>query len=1176
MKRIFLIGILLFHVVAFGQSRKAAHFALYEQTEEVQDTGLFPAYQNVVDWANANSITPPTDAENEINSNLYQNIDAFFKPDWLHIYTTNSNKEFSKINWANPGTFNATEVASPDFELKKGFKAAAGDPNYLRTGYIPSTHAVHFKADSGTFGLVIYAPGAVGSNWMMGSRYGGGGDLLIRNNHFRINNAISPNPGMSTIAGSDTLCITINRAGENVYVYINGVQHYYDNNSPLGSLPAIESYLIRANENGNLGGSFPEMIMAAFTGSYIEPANQAAFSNEMKRAIWRKGQLTASDGGGSPPPAANASSPLVSRTASSSDVNTWISLMPETETNRFGESQSLIKMLDTSDIKIAGKRFSDQLDTLIPDNAWEIPNEYVKSSWKITDNLIEWKRPFSCDTFGIWTGNNFIDQKYGIVLMAGNSIGSMVPISDTLNWSFSRKFQYFQSLDTTSYRYFKVERYKVDVNGYETSSNSGIPVKLILAGKFNGAEAPKPLPLDTLPKFVKTTFGQHTGINTFPNDSIEALDNFAGKTLFVNLTWHYTAPGEPFAIYYPWLGSYTLANPFPGISDSYLTEHMRGGYTQLLRAWDRRNKNNFVFMRFQENSNANLRDSASQYYNEKTGALVSADAFITDTTWFFPDKYRSYPVDGSVNAVDTIINASRNLASYDYRKYIQQKWLKERYYPTVDSNLSDWITSKTYFASKSGAYLGLDTSRVASIVKAIRLTGDRIGLIADPSKRDSVLLSPQTYAEFGELMFSYSGIMGRNPIPTTDLRVRDYTKVTTGNDVVDATSMVNEGFKTWQDGLAHHDPRFLGMALSVWYDGHGGTVSDTRGGKRVGLHTADSTMIFGMPSDLDDDMNWSISTRLWCEYYRARDFHLMPDFHPYSGEAKHIILKNVAWDPHIYQFSSGIGSNQTVIENDYAVTWEEYPSRLKLPKGLSVIRALWPDDEVYCSEYGFGHNGTHRLGAAKSRIGLGYDSIAGDWIRDTTYDLLDAQASNNDWQTFHNHRYMERSFLYHITDEPLYSAPLLGDSRPYLLDRDSIWKNEDFITGFPSNGLLTNIQATATADKSNTKKPAYYSFITINSLLEDAYQISYTQDSINKVSWFTYYDSIADVYYIPIRRYTSVNGTTEDYSINIPSGYNNVTRIEPIRETDPLPVSDLGSISTYVTDIRRKIFHLKM
>ncbi len=1135
--------------------------------------GWYSKFGNVLIWAETNSIAIPSTAENEINSKLYQNIDPLFKADWLHIYTTASNRQFAAINWATPGTFNAVEVETPDFELKKGFKAASGAANYLRTGYTPSSHAVNFKADTGTFGLVIYAANAVASNWMMGSRYGSGGDMLIRNNHFRINNATSPDPGMNTIAGTDTLCITVNRAGTNTYVYVNGVQHYAGT-SAIGTLPAIESFIIRANEDGNLGGSFGDLVMAAFTGGLIQPANQAAFSNEMKRAIWRKAQLTASSGGGAPPPVANASSPLASRTVDVSDVNYWISLNEATETNRFGEHMELIKMLDTSDIKKSGNRFSDVLDTLIPDYAWAIPSEDIKQSWRPTDNLIEWKQALAIDTFGIWTGNNFNSATTGIVLMAGNSIGEMHPISDTLRWNFSRKFSYFQTIDADPYKYFSVLRYTIDRNGYMNQSNVGVPVKLILAGTFSGDSAIPPLPYDTLPTLVKATFSEQFGINSYPGDTLDLVAEFAGKSWFVNPAWHETAPGEDFAIFYPWLGAYNLQTPITG-SDGLPTEHLRGGYTQYLKSFQRKHPHSFFMMRFQDNNDADLYYRNSQYYSSKSNNLISWDYFITDTTWFFPDKYRSYPVNPSQNAVDTLYNIARDTGTHDFREAIAEKWFKQQYYPVpADSNFSDWIYSKTYLNSQNDI---LDTSAVSSISKAFRIGAENLAAIADPLARDSILVDPNTYREFGELMFSYSAIMGRNAIPPQDCRVKDYTKIETGIDAVDAVAILNEPGKDWQQGIAHYSARQLGMMLSVHYDGHGGLVQDLRGGYRVGAHTADPSMKYVLPSDLTDDMSLMILALKWCEYFRQRDFDLMPDNHPYSGEAKHIQLKNVAFDVHVYMFNSGISSNQTVVDNDFAVTWEEYPSRWKLYKGASIIRALWPSYEIYCSEYGYGNNGTHRLGASKALIGLGYDSIAGDWIRDTTYDLLDAQASNNDWHTFHLHRLAEKTFHYKLVDEADYSLPILnpGSGRPYAIDRDEVWRNQDFISGFPSNGLVSNIRGGAAVDQSNTKKPCYFSASTLNVILKDAYQIGYTQDFDNKVAQFTYFDSIADTYFLAIRRYTQVNGTASNYSITIPDGHNTVTRIEPIRAVKQLPVTDLGNLSTYVTDVREKYFILK-
>lgn len=265
------------------------------------DTTLFNKYQAVINWAVADSIDPPSDLENEINSIFYETIDPIFTPDWMHIYSTNSNSDFATINWANPGTYNAVPTNAPTFQTKLGFVNAVGSTkNYLRTQYIPSVNAVNFQASSGSFGIVFYSSGSLSSSssWWMGSRYGTGGDLLLRNNHFRINNTVSPNPSVSTIPGSDTIVITVNRSGTTTSLYRNGVQ-FYSGTSAIGALASLESYVLVANENGVPGGSFGSWTLSAFTGSYITPANQALFSQAMKRMVWQKSLLAGSGGGGS-------------------------------------------------------------------------------------------------------------------------------------------------------------------------------------------------------------------------------------------------------------------------------------------------------------------------------------------------------------------------------------------------------------------------------------------------------------------------------------------------------------------------------------------------------------------------------------------------------------------------------------------------------------------------------------------------------------------------------------------------------------------------------------------------------------------------------------------------------------------------------------------------------------
>lgn len=240
--------------------------------------GLFNKYQNVLTHATANTITHPSAAENTINSNFYSAIDPLCVFDYLYKLNTNSNAAFSLLNWATPGTYNASDISSPTFTLKMGW-TSTGAGSYLNTNFRPSTNAVNFALTSCSYGAYLKTTGD--GDWAMGSR-GGGQDQMFRTTGLaRLNSLTSSN--FSNIGTAEGLLV-VTRTGSTVKVFWNGVQLTSDTSTAL-SLSAYQNFIMAANESGSAGGPNGSDFYGAFAGSYISDANQPAFFTAWQTAI---------------------------------------------------------------------------------------------------------------------------------------------------------------------------------------------------------------------------------------------------------------------------------------------------------------------------------------------------------------------------------------------------------------------------------------------------------------------------------------------------------------------------------------------------------------------------------------------------------------------------------------------------------------------------------------------------------------------------------------------------------------------------------------------------------------------------------------------------------------------------------------------------------------------------
>lgn len=245
---------------------------------EEDSGGLFSKYQTLLDYATANTITNPAEAENLINSNFFSAIDPICDFDFLYKLNTNSNSAFSLLNWSDPGTFDASDISSPNFTLKAGW-TSAGSGSYLDTNFTPSTDGTNFTLTDCSYG--IYLNSISDGDWAMGSR-GGGQDQMFRTTGLARLNSLSSTTFANVGTGEGLLVVT--RTGTTVKVFWNGSQVGTSTNTAT-SLSAYKNFIMAANESGSAGGVNSSDFYGAFAGEYIPDANQSAFYTAWQTAI---------------------------------------------------------------------------------------------------------------------------------------------------------------------------------------------------------------------------------------------------------------------------------------------------------------------------------------------------------------------------------------------------------------------------------------------------------------------------------------------------------------------------------------------------------------------------------------------------------------------------------------------------------------------------------------------------------------------------------------------------------------------------------------------------------------------------------------------------------------------------------------------------------------------------
>lgn len=222
--------------------------------------GFDADYQAVLDRASSLGYTAPSAGQQTLQNTLVTDLKTagiWSKLDALYIMANDGSREFARLNWASPSTFELSEVNSPIFTSNQGFYGIMdGRLSTLDTGINMGVDTTQFNQSTlnGSFG-----------GWSYNVKIGGGpalmGDLLDINN-LRGGSADSV---FGYRAGSSILISGLyhmNGDGTNSIQYQNGSQVA---SIALGALKTTTNTMHLLSEGGTTAHS-ADTISIAFIG----------------------------------------------------------------------------------------------------------------------------------------------------------------------------------------------------------------------------------------------------------------------------------------------------------------------------------------------------------------------------------------------------------------------------------------------------------------------------------------------------------------------------------------------------------------------------------------------------------------------------------------------------------------------------------------------------------------------------------------------------------------------------------------------------------------------------------------------------------------------------------------------------------------------------------------------
>ena len=213
---------------------------------------IIPEYKAILDYATTQGWALPSapvqDLQNTflelmIGHGIWADLDVFYN------FLTDGDANFAKINWRNPGTFQAITVGTPTYTSLKGFSTVGG-ANYLNTQWKPNEMGNKIAINNGAiiydiydianngYALGAYTPTATERLTVIGKQNDGNGYIQLHTGSL-INLGTVPT---SYFAHGQSL--STQQVG-----WVNGISVYNNSYTP-GVLSPVAVFLLNLNNNG--------------------------------------------------------------------------------------------------------------------------------------------------------------------------------------------------------------------------------------------------------------------------------------------------------------------------------------------------------------------------------------------------------------------------------------------------------------------------------------------------------------------------------------------------------------------------------------------------------------------------------------------------------------------------------------------------------------------------------------------------------------------------------------------------------------------------------------------------------------------------------------------------------------------------------------------------------------
>ncbi len=629
--------------------------------------------------------------------------------------------------------------------------------------------------------------------------------------------------------------------------------------------------------------------------------------------------------------------------------------------------------------------------------------QHVKQSWKDLSTYYYMNRETRLDTIVFYQAENRqlnpeATCSFWYSLWGSTDNFTWTNILDSISFHRSNRWRGYVTNDENYYCYLRLKIETSDPNIYHGCKTNSALIKLVASGTYRGGLITSFKNPDDLPTAVETgtTFNDFFGTNGFNSDPDTLRAQFNYFRSYMSYGDFSNEIGGKFFINQNTNGQYSTH--FKTIQhkgkDGYAVRWLKNDIAYRNQRVKDINPDIKISYCIQQGANwyvnQKAKNEAGWYYYKD----LNKDKKVDYPEEFLPFSTTSYLLTGEggigkhtqdMDKVREIVTEYRiHPEGYEKAKEVLSYW-------TQDGDTSGWI--KRYFNVKDPK-----NPYTEKYNNGMRIPWDKHKALADPTKRDSVLTDPRTFAYDACFFYNLTAVHGPNEVDEKTLWVQPGQVEKTGLGVMDMLEWENETDQDWHGPLAHMWPRWAAAYMSAIMDGHMGQIPGPHNNYITGYMCAAPLLDFlyqGSTADGCYDVKLALDALVALRTKRKKELEEQGiTKHPGNGMPLYVLPPNFWANWHHYSGTSGGQRSAQYLrfpneKDEKGLTATDDSLYYTIRRQTAWLKSFYPEVKTTITEWGVGTYTGGKFSPLKQDFGIKDEKVLVK--RDSTVRYLEGE-----------------------------------------------------------------------------------------------------------------------------------------------------------------------------------------